>query len=304
MPEICLLGTGGMLPLKNRFLTSLYVEHNGHALLIDCGEGTQVAAGAHGLKMSRIDTLLITHEHADHVTGLPGLLLSIGNCSRAQPLDIYLPEKCIKNVSSLMAVCGYLPYEVVFHGLSDEQPASFTAEKIDSMLTVDTIPLQHGTPCIGYRLTFSKKPVFLPEKAKHLGIPVVLWKHLQSGETVTLPDGKTIASAEVTGDAKPPIIITYTTDSLPIPEITDFAKESDLFICEGMYGDTGKKSSMNEKGHMLMQDACEIAKNAGVKRLWLTHYSPAVEDPQEFEHELKEIFSGVVISKDGEKITL
>ncbi len=304
MPDICLLGTGGMLPLKSRFLTSLYVEHNGHALLIDCGEGTQVAAGVHGLKMSRIDTLLITHEHADHVTGLPGLLLSIGNCSRNQPLDIYLPEKCIKNVSSLMAVCGYLPYEVVFHGLSAEEPTSFIAEKIDSMLTVDTIPLKHGTPCLGYRLTFSKKPVFLPEKAKQLGIPVNTWKLLHSGESVTLPDGKTFTSADVTGDAKPPIRITYVTDSLPLPEIADFAKDSDLFICEGMYGDIEKKSSMNDKGHMLMQDACEIAKNAGAKRLWLTHYSPAMEAPQDYEQELKEIFSGVVVSKDGERISL
>jgi ribonuclease Z len=304
MPDICLLGTGGMLPLKKRFLTSLYVEHNGHAMLIDCGEGTQVAVRAHDLKMSRIDTLLITHEHADHVTGLPGLLLSIGNCSRTQPLDIYLPEKCIKNVSSLMAVCGYLPYEVVFHGLSDEVPTSFIAEKIDTMLTVDTIPLQHGTPCLGYRLTFSKKPVFLPEKAKQLGIPVNMWKLLHSGESVTLPDGKTYLSSDVTGDAKPPVKITYVTDSLPLPEIADFAKDSDLFISEGMYGDIEKKSSMNDKGHMLMQDACEIAQNAAAKRLWLTHYSPAMENPQEYEQELKEIFTDVVVSNDGEKISL
>lgn len=304
MPDICLLGTGGMLPLKNRFLTSLYVEHNGHALLIDCGEGTQVAAGVHALKMSRIDTLLITHEHADHVTGLPGLLLSIGNCSRKQPLDIYLPEKCIPNVKALLSVCGYLPYEVIFHGLPDDKTASFTADKIDPMLTVDTIPLQHKTPCIGYRLTFSKMPVFLPEKAKQLGIPVNMWKILHSGGNVTLPDGKTYSSADVTGDAKPPVIITYTTDSLPIPEITDFAKDSDLFICEGMYGDIEKKASMNDKCHMLMQDACEIAKNAGAKRLWLTHYSPAMEEPEIYENELKELFADVVVSKDGEKISL
>ncbi|MBR6045467.1 MAG: ribonuclease Z [Ruminococcus sp.] len=304
MPEICLLGTGGMIPLKDRFLTSLYVEHNGHALLIDCGEGTQVAAAVHGAKISRIEALLLTHEHADHVTGLPGLLLSIGNCSRTRPLDIWLPEKSIANVSSLLAVCGHLPYEVVFHGLPDDEPASFTAEAADPMLTVDTVPLCHKIPCIGYRLSFGRKPVFLPEKAKQLGIPVEYWKTLHSGGSVTLPDGRSFASGDVTGGARPPLRITYTTDSLPLPGLADFARDSDLFICEGMYGDEEKKASMNEKCHMLMQDACRLAAEAGAKRLWLTHYSPAEESPEIYEPQLRELFPGVVISKDGERITL
>ena len=304
MPEICLLGTGGMLPLKDRFLTSFYYEHNGHALLIDCGEGTQVAFAVHGLKISRVDMLLITHEHADHVTGLPGLLLSIGNCSRTEPLDIYLPEKSMDTIRSLMSVCGYLPYEVRFHGLSDTEPESFIADKIDPMLKIDTIPLQHGIPCIGYRMTLSKKPQFLPDKAKELGIPVSMWKSLHSGGEVTLPDGRTFTSADVTGNAKKPVIVTYTTDTLPLPEITGFAKDSDLLVCEGMYGDIQKKASMNEKGHMLMQDACEIAKNANAERLWLTHYSPAESDPSAYEQELKTLFPNTVVSKDGEKLTL
>ena len=304
MPEVCLLGTGGMLPLKDRFLTGLYAEYGGKAILIDCGEGMQVAFGMHNLKMSKVEMILITHDHADHVTGLPGLLLSIGNCSRTAPLDVYMPEVCEKTINNLMSVCGYLPYEVIIHTLPSDKPVSFSAEKIDPMLTINTIPLKHSVECIGYNFVLEKKPVFEPNKAKSLGVPVQMWKKLHAGESVTLDDGKIINPDDVTGEKRPPVKITYTTDTLPLPEIVPFAENSDLFICEGMYGDMGKKQSMNEKGHMLMQDACELAKSANVKNLWLTHYSPAEKDPSVYEEELKNIFSNVVISTDGMKLNI
>jgi len=304
MPEVCLLGTGGMLPLKNRFLTSLYVEHNGKALLIDCGEGTQVAMGMHNIKMSKLEALLITHSHADHVTGIPGLLLSIGNCSRTQPLHIYSPESCIKDIKNLMSVCGCLPYDAVFHGLSASQPAQFTLETIDPMLQISTLPLEHRVDCIGYSIVFNKKPVFSPEKAKALGVPVQYWKTLHSGEQVVLPDGRTVNTDDVTDKQRTPVKITYTTDTLPLTSIKDFAHNSDLFVCEGMYGDITKKESMNEKGHMLMQDACKIARESNSARLWLTHYSPAEKEPLAYEKELSQIFSNVTVSCDGQKISL
>ncbi len=303
MIDVCLLGTGGMLPLKDRFLTSLYIEKDGKALLIDCGEGTQVAMGVHGIKMSKIEMLLITHSHADHITGLPGLLLSIGNCSRTSPLDVYLPESCLETVKSMMSVCGYLPYEVIFHTLPDNEPAEIDAGKIDEMLTLTTLPLKHSVECIGYSMSFAKKPVFAPEKAKALGVPVQFWKQLHAGGSVTLDDGTVITTEQVTNESRDSIKITYTTDSLPLDEIVPFAENADLFICEGMYGSLDKKESMNGKGHMLMQDACELASKAGAKRLWLTHYSPAEKNPEEFENELKGIFENVSISVDGMKIT-
>ncbi|MDE6679047.1 MAG: ribonuclease Z [Ruminococcus sp.] len=304
MPEICLLGTGGMLPLKNRFLTSLYAEYNGKAVLIDCGEGTQVALAQHGLKMSRIENIFITHSHADHITGLPGLLLSIGNCSRTMPLDIYLPESAEEMVRNLISVCGGLPYEVKIHLLPDRNTTAFTAEKIDPLLTVSTIPLAHSVNCIGYKLTLLRKPVFEPEKARQLGIPVRYWKTLHGGAGVTLDDGRKISPSDVIKEQRKPINISYITDTLPVDEITDFVRNSDLFVCEGMYGDISKKQSMNEKGHMLMQDACEIASKADVRNLWLTHYSPAESNPEVYEDELKSIFESVNISRDGDKLSL
>ncbi len=304
MPNITLLGTGGMLPLKDRFLTSLYVEQNGNAVLIDCGEGTQVAFAQHGLKLSKIKAIFITHSHADHVAGLVGLLLSLGNTGRCDPLPIFCGESAVDTIQHLLAVTGGLPFDVHLHRLPENQSTSIKINKIDPLLQIDTLPLKHSVPCLGYRLTFSKKPEFQPQQAKALEIPVQYWKQLHSGETVTLPDGRKIDSAQVTGAPRPPIIITYTTDTLPIPEIVDFAKGSDLFVCEGMWGNPDKKESMNQKRHMLMQDACQLAKKANVQRLWLTHYSPAEKEPEIFADELQQIFETVVISKDGQNINL
>ncbi|MBQ9542213.1 ribonuclease Z [Ruminococcus sp.] len=304
MPDICLAGTGGMLPLKDRYLTGCFLEYNGKAILIDCGEGMQVALASSDLKISRIEMILITHNHADHVTGLPGLLLSMGNCSREEPIDIYLPESAERVVRNLISVCGRLPFDVRLHMLPDKEAVSFTADKIDPMLTIYTLPVRHSVKCLAYSMVLEKKAVFQPDKAQSLGVPVKMWRVLHSGEAVTLDDGRVIQSDEVLGDKRPPVKVTYVTDTLPIDPIVNFAKDADLFICEGMYGDVDKKQSMNEKGHMLMQDACRLAEKACVKELWLTHYSPAEKHPENFEKELKKLFPNVIISKDGEKKTL
>ena len=174
----------------------------------------------------------------------------------------------------------------------------------DPMLEISALPVDHKVPCLGYSLTFRKKPEFLPENAKSLGVPVQFWKSLHKGEAVTLPDGREIRPEQVTGNARKSIKITYVTDTRPIPGIADFARDSDLFICEGMYGDKDKKLSMNQKGHMLMQDACTLAGQANVSRLWLTHYSPAEKHPELYQEELNQLFPGVKISRDVENISL
>ncbi|MBQ8928297.1 MAG: ribonuclease Z [Oscillospiraceae bacterium] len=302
--ELTLLGTGGMLPLPQRHLTSLYAEHEGRAVLIDCGEGTQVAAARFGCKLSRIRAILFTHRHTDHVAGLPGLLLSLGNTGRTEPLPVYCGEDCVQTIRHLTAVTGGLPYPVTVHPLPDHRETHLPLPEIDPGFSADTLPLDHSVPCLGYRLTLTKRPVFDPERARALGVPLPDWKRLHSGESVRLPDGRCITQDMVTAAARAPLCIVYTTDTRPVPEIALFARGADLFVCEGMYGTADKHESMEAKGHMLMQDACTLAARAGAARLWLTHYSPAEKTPEQYTDALQTLFSGTVISRDGQSLHL
>ena len=185
MINVTLIGTGGMVPLPERFLASCLIEYNGRSILIDCGEGTQVSLHKGRLSMSRIDTILITHCHADHVSGLPGLLLTIGNQGRVDPLNIIAPRGSTKYLNSLLVVCGYLPYEVRITELHDTKPQQF--EQIG--LNITSIPLKHHINCLGYSMELLLKPHFQPDKAEKLNIPVKFWRMLHSGKTVEA-DGK------------------------------------------------------------------------------------------------------------------
>jgi ribonuclease Z len=293
-----------MMPLKNRWLTSCYIEYMGKAILIDCGEGTQIALAEAECKMSRIDLLLITHFHADHISGLAGFLLSLGNCSRTEPLTIYAPTGAKNIIEKLTCICGALPFKLDIHELPTNATTTFTATTIDSMLEVTALPVRHRVQCLGYSFNFKRKPVFNPDKAKALSIPVKLWSTLHKGESITLEDGTTVTTDMVTDGDRKNLKVTYVTDTLPFDDIASLAYQSDLFICEGMYGDESQKASMNDKHHMLMQDACYLAKIADVKTLWLTHYSPAMLNPQDYTKQLLEIFPNTVVSKDGIKTTL
>ena len=303
MPTVCLAGTGGMLPLPERFLTTLYVRSGANALLIDCGEGTQVALAQAELKLSRINIIFITHAHADHVTGLPGLLLSLGNTNRSEPVTICYPAPAEQAIRGLLTVCGELPYQLILRPLPADQAISFPCPEADPFLTVSTLPLQHSVPCIGYRLSFGKRPRFLPEKARALAVPVTDYKALIDGRSITLPSGVTVLPEDVTAPPPSPTVITYVTDTLPLPEIADFGRDSELFICEGMYGSDDKREAMEQKKHTTMPDACRLAAKAGAKRLWLTHYSPAERTPEEYEDSLKALFPSLTIARNTSPLT-
>lgn len=300
MLNVCLPGTGGFMPLLDRWLTCCWIEYQGHAILIDCGEGTQLALKKADLHLSRLDMIFITHFHADHVAGLAGMLLSLGNTGRGEshPLTIAGPPGLCKVIPALLVIAP-LPYPVHLVELS---PGDMVPGYGD--LTISCIALKHRIPCYGYRIDLKRKPVFSPEKATALEIPKPYWKNLHSGETVHLPDGRTIVSEEVIERARAPISVSYCTDTLPIPEIARFAKGVDLMIAEGMYGDDSMAEKVAEKNHSLYSQSARLAKEAGAKRLWLTHFSPAMQDPEEHLEAVRAIFPNTEAGKDGMKIEL
>lgn len=299
MIDVTLVGTGGMMPLPERYLASCLIEYNGKSILIDCGEGTQISLHKGKLSMNKIETILITHCHADHVAGLPGLLLTIGNQGRIDSLNIIAPRGSTRYINSLLVVCGYLPYQVNISELNDSKIQEF--EQIG--LNITSIPLKHHINCLGYSIQLKLKPHFQPENAKKLNIPVQLWKVLHSGKSVNV-DNKTFTPDMVLGHPRKPIKISYVTDTRPVKNIKDVVKNSDLFICEGMYGEDDQLENAKEKMHMIFSEAATIAHNAEVNEMWLTHFSPAMHRPEEFIEYAKNIFSNVKVGKDLMSITL
>ena len=296
MIDVCLLGTGGVMPLPDRALTSLYVCNNGRAVLIDCGEGTQTAVRRAGRKFSRIEAILITHFHADHMSGLPGLLLTLGLEGRTEPLDMYGPVGLEYTVSSLRVIAAELTYDIRFHEIDTEaEPFSFSCAGLDAV----AFPVDHGMPCLGYRFELARKPKFDTNRAKEKGIPTKFWGKLQGGQSVG-----GFEPSDVLGEPRKGISFLYATDTRPVPEIELYGKNADLMILEGMFGDGEKQERAEETHHMMMWEAAKIARDSEASELWLTHYSPAMAKPAEYSEMLSGIFENTVICEDGHSAAL
>ena len=270
MLDVCLLGTAGMMPLPYRWLTALMLRYNGSSLLIDCGEGTQIAMKEAGMNFKPIDILCVTHFHADHISGLPGLLLTMGNAERTEPLTIIGPRGLEKVVSALRTIAPELPFEVNCIELS-EQDEYFEMNGYN----IHAFKVKHNVVCYGYSVEIKRKGKFSVDRAKEAGIPVKCWNPLQKGQTVEV-DGVTYTPDMVLGPERKGLKVTYCTDSRPTDAIVDAATESDLFICEGMYAEKDKLAKAKQKKHMTFYEAADMAKRANVKEMWLTHFSPSL----------------------------
>lgn len=295
MLDICLLGTGGMMPLPNRFLTSLYIKYQGHAVLVDCGEGTQTAIRCASVSMKDIDVICITHYHADHVAGLPGLLLTMGNAGRTEPVLITGPEGLEEVLCSLCIIAPELPFDVY---VQTEDAAIRLGE-----LSIKSFPAQHRIPCRGYVFELPRAGKFLAERAKALNVPQNLWSKLQRGDAVTF-DGHTVNPDQVLGPPRKGIKVLYSTDTRPVPAIVQHGQDADLIILEGIYPEEEKLDKAIERGHMLYREAAELAARAQAKELWLTHFSPATADPKLHLDVAKADFPNTFAGEDGMKKTL
>lgn len=302
MIDVCLLGTGGMMPLPNRLLTSLFVKYNGRGILIDCGEATQIAMKKKSISSKPIDVICFTHYHADHISGLPGLLLTMGNAERTEPLLMVGPKGLERVVNSLRVIAPELPFEIRFKELSGDE-VSFDLEG-NPEFTIKAFKVNHNVICYGYTMSLKRQGKFNVDAANAAGIDRKYWNALQKGETITLEDGVVYTPDMVLGSERKGIKLTYTTDTRPTDSIVKNAKDSDLFICEGMYGEQDKLAKAKEHKHMTFAEAAKLAKNAQVKEMWLTHYSPSLVNPKDFLPETKKIFEKTVAAKDGRSLTL
>ena len=292
-----------MMPLPGRFLSSALCRVNGKMILIDCGEGTQVSLRLLGWGFKQIDIICLTHFHGDHVSGLPGLLLTLANAERTVPLKIFGPTGLAHIVKSLCVIAQDLPFELEF----TEWPAR--AENIhtytEDMLKINALPLWHRAPCLGYSIELMRRGKFDPDRARAQNIPLCLWSALQkqTDESVVY-NGTTYSSNMVLGPPRKGLKLVFCTDTRPVPAMTDFAKDADLFICEGLYGDEERQEKAAARRHMTFREAAEVAKAANVKELWLTHFSPAMPDPYNYLSNATEVFANSVVGKDRMSTTL
>lgn len=298
MLDICLLGSGGMMPLPYRWLTALMVRYNGSSLLIDCGEGTQIAIKEKGWSFKPIDVICFTHYHGDHISGLPGLLLTMGNAERTEPLTLIGPKGLERVVNALRVIAPELPFPILYreiNGASEE--FSLNGYRLKAFR------VNHNVLCYGYTLELDRAGRFQPDRAQALDIPKYYWSRLQKGETIA--DGDKVYTPDmVLGAPRKGVKLTYCTDTRPTQSIVDNAMHSDLFICEGMYGEKEKAAKAVEYKHMTFYEAAKLAKGAGVKEMWLTHYSPSLTRPEEYMKAVRDIFPQAFPGKDGMSVEL
>lgn len=290
--------------MPNRHLSSLFINFNGRKILIDVGEGTQVAIRKNKLGFKAIDIILITHAHGDHIVGLPGLLATIGNSGRIEPLIIIGPSGIKEVINGLSVLFPYLPYELKV--LENEKELGFSLSNNELILSdidkceviIKTQELNHSAPCLGYSLYFKRRRKFNVEKAMEMKVPKVLWSKLQREESIEY-NGAIYYSSMVLGDERRGIKLSYITDTRPIEEIIEFIKESDLFICEGTYGSDEDINKAIKNKHMTFREAATLAKSSKVNELLLTHFSPAMNEPKAYLNNAKEVFSNTIIGEDA-----
>lgn len=286
------------MPLPYRWLTSLMVRYNGKSILIDCGEGTQIAMKQKGWSPKPIDVICFTHFHADHISGLPGMLLTMGNAERTEPLLLIGPKGLAKTVNALRVIAPELPFSIEYTEIGESEQ-----EFVLDGVRMNAFRVNHNVPCYGYSIMVDRAGKFCLEKAEALGIEKRYWNRLQKGEILEL-DGKTYTPDMVMGEARRGLKVTYCTDTRPTEGIVKNAQDADLFICEGMYGEAEKQDKAREYKHMTFLEAANMARRAQARRLWLTHYSPSLVHPEEFMGGVRKIFPEAVAAKDGRTLDL
>ena len=275
--EAFILGCGGMQPLPYRHLTSVLLRREGDLFLFDGGEGTQVSLKRLNLKWKKIDAIFVSHTHADHVTGLPGILMLSAQVDRKEPLYIYGPPKIKEYIETSRRVLDmYINYPIVVKEIT--APCVVHSGKD---FYIRAFPLDHTKTCVGYTLEELDRPgEFNPEKARALGVPCgPLWSQLQQGFEVQAADGSIVKPEQVLGEKRSGRKFSFVTDTLFKPSIIDEVRGSDLLVCEGMF-EEALIDQAKEKKHMTASQAATIAKEADVRRMCLIHYSPRYTDKE------------------------
>jgi ribonuclease Z len=295
MLSITLLGTGAACPSIERNVAGLAVAREGETLLFDCGEGTQRQMMRYGVSFA-FREIFFTHYHADHMLGVTGLMRTMGLQDRTLPVTLYGPRGADRILGAAIGLGierNRFPIEIKEIAPGDR----IAREEYDIVV----FPTDHRADTVGYALAErTRLGRFNPERARELGVPEgPLWGKLHKGETVELPDGRRVGPAELVGQPRRGRTVVYTGDTRPSPTVVEAARGADLLIHDSTFGEE-ERARAEETGHSTAAQAAEVAREAGARRLVLTHISPRyTRDAPELLAEAKAVFPESVVARDG-----
>jgi ribonuclease Z len=303
MLEVIFLGTGGSIPTEGpprRNHPAIAIKHQGHIILLDAGEDVQRQLARGSIGLNKPMSIFISHMHADHILGLPGLLLRFALLGRIRPLRIYGPPELIPYIKTHQKTINLgTTFETTIHGIEGG-----TILEIKD-LNVHAFEVDHRGFALGYEVVFQRPTgPFFPEKADQLGVPKgPLWSKLASGESITLEDNREIRPEDVTDKKPPPLKIVYSGDTRPCPSLKKAATDANILICEAMYS-SEHSDLAKERGHMTAKEAATLALECNVGLLVLTHYSPRYEIGEDIIAEAQSVFQKSVLARDFMRISL
>ncbi|MGD0319229.1 MAG: ribonuclease Z [Nitrososphaerales archaeon] len=294
---VTFLGTSSAAPTRGRGLPAIAIQREGSVILMDCGEGVQRQVLNQGVGLNKETSILITHLHGDHVTGLLGLLQTMSLAQRRKPLNIVGPPKLLKWLE--------VTEELLHIGLTF--PVNFFPAKQGTVLRTGDFKVRatkalHSVEAYSFVVEERRRPgVFFPEKAKALRVPEGrLWSRLQNGRKVRV-EGRTISPSEVTGQARPGRKIGYSGDTRPSPRLARFFSGCDLLIFDSTFHGKDREKAVERK-HSTCLEAAEIAKSAGVRRLALTHFSARYTSVANLVKQARSVFPETIAARDGLKV--
>jgi ribonuclease Z len=296
--SVLFLGTAASAPTSRRGLAAHLIRRGGDRLLIDCGEGTQRQLLRSGAGLVDVDEILLTHCHADHFLGLPGLLKTFGLRAREAPLRLSGPAGLRALMATMDPVIGRLPYRLELLELRPGEALEHDGYRISAIAT------DHGIPSLGYALIEDERPGrFDLDAARHLGVPEgPMFGLLQHGRAVTLASGETVAPADVVGPARPGRTIVFSGDTRPCRALFDAAVGADVLVHEATFLEE-ERDRAAETGHTTAMQAARLARDAGVHLLALTHLSTRYLG-REIAAEAAAEFPGTVVPRDFDTVEL
>lgn len=288
-----------MKPLPDRWLSSTLVRVGRDLMLLDCGEGTQIVYRKFGWGFKQLSTIILSHCHADHVAGLPGIIYSLIDAGRTDPVHIYGPAGTIAIVQGLAVIIPSPPFDLIVHELNGGDRFD-----LDNGLHVTVASGEHrNTPVLAWRFDLVRQGRFDTDAAMRLGVPQSRWSALQRGEAIEV-NGQSISPSDVIGPPRPGISFAFNTDTRPVPAHLEIARNVDLLINEATYLDSTEQSKARAFGHMTLDEACALARDAGAKRLLLTHFSGATAEPLDYSEAARALFPTAEIGYSGWTTTL